>query len=275
MIKNFDYESLFNNMSLIFAIAIFMIILYNCVFKNNIEFFSDTETTTTTTTETTTNQTVVEKSAIGEVIIGSITSIDIKSLDDIETPIDDKSKLIFPEPTDKNGIKATGKIIFEDKKMKNINIIIPGSGYDGTEKVKIDNHELKIIIDGVSSVKITEGGSGYVFTPIVTFEKPGVGGIIAKGTAVMKDGIIKSVKIDSAGSGYKGGEKVTFSTPKESNDAKNPKIPVSSDEKKKIKALLESCDKIESDKKKVFLNDLNSDNLRTVQVNELLSILQK
>jgi len=270
--KNFDYESLFNNMSLIFAIAIFIIILYSCLFKNNIELFSETVTTTVETT--TTNETVVEKSAKGEVIIGSITGVDIKSLDDIETPIDDKSELIFPEPTDKTGKKATGKIIFDDKKMKNITIISPGSGYDGTEKVKIDDHELNIIIDGVSSVKITEGGSGYVFTPIVTFEKPGVGGIIATGTAVMKDGIIKSVKIDTVGSGYKGGETVTFATPKESNEAKNPIIPVSADEKKKIKILLESCDKIENDKKKVFLNDLNSDNLSTVQVNELLSILQ-
>jgi len=39
--------------------------------------------------------------------------------------------------------------------------------------------------------------------------------------------------------------------------------------------LIESCEKIEQDKKEVFLEDLKSDKIRTEQIIELLTILKE
>lgn len=263
--NNFDYESLFINMSLIFAIAIFVLILYGCVFKNNnIELFSENEKKDT-----------VEKTAMGKIIIGGITSVDIKSLLEIKTPVTKDSVLVFPQPTDPKGVIATGEFVFENDKLINILILTHGSGYDGTEKVKIDKTEVNIITDGISSVEITDGGSGYSSVPSVSFEEPEEGGVIATGTAIIDKGVLKSVKIDTAGKGYKGDEKVVFDPPKNISVIKNPTVSVSSDDKKKIKDLIESCEKIEQDKKEVFLEDLKSDKIRTEQIIELLTILKE
>jgi len=252
-------------MSLIFAIAIFILILYSCIFKNyDIELFSENEKTDT-----------IKKKAMGKIIIGGITSVDITTLIDIETPISKDSDVIFPSPTDSKGVKATGKLVFENDKLKNILILTHGSGYDGSEKVKIDEYELPIITNGVSSVEITDGGSGYSSAPSISFEDPVEGGVKATGTSIVENGVLKNVTIDSAGSGYKGDEKVTFDSPEDNNVKKNPVVPVSDDDKKKIKDLIETCEKIEKDKKTVFLEDLNSNKLRSEQINELLTILKE
>jgi len=264
--NNFDYESLFINMSLIFAIAIFILILYGCVFKNyNIELFSENEKKET-----------VAKTAMGKIIIGGITSVDIKSLLKNKTPVSKDSVLVFPKPTDPKGVIATGEFVFENDKLTNILILTHGSGYDGTEKVKIDKTELNINTDGISSVEITDGGNGYSSVPSVSFEEPEEeGGVIATGTAIIDKGVLKSVKIDTAGKGYTGDEKVVFEPPKKIEVIKNTTVSVSSDDKKKIKDLIESCEKIEKDKKEVFLEDLKSGNIRSEQIIELLTILKE
>jgi len=259
--NNFDYESLFINMSLIFAIAIFILILYNCLFKNhNIELFSEKET--------------VKKEAIGKIIIGGITSVDITSLLEVETPISNESVLVFPEPTEPDGVMATGEFVFENDELKNILMLKHGSGYNGTEKVKIDDTELDIIVDGISSVEITDGGSGYSSAPTVSFEEPKKGGIKATGTAIIDNGVLKSVKINTSGNGYEGNEKVIFVQPANIKANNNHAVPVSVDDKNKIRDLIESCEKIEKDKKKAFLEDLKSDNITTEKIIDLLTILK-
>jgi len=251
-------------MSLIFAIAIFILILYNCLFKNNnIELFSENEKKET-----------VEKKAIGKIIIGGITSVDITSLLEIETPISKESVLVFPQPTDPDGVMATGEFVFENDKLKNILILKHGSGYNGTEKVNIDDNEVDIIADGISSIEITDGGSGYSSVPTVSFEEPKKGGVKATGTAIIDNGVLKSVKINTSGNGYEGDEKVIFVQHVNIKAKNNPVVPVSVDDKNKIRDLIESCEKIEKDKKTAFLEDLKSDNITTEKIINLLTILK-
>lgn len=54
--------------------------------------------------------------------------------------------------------------------------------------------------NGISSVSITAGGTGYTSPPTVTFN--GGGGAGAAGTAVLTNGVVTSVTMTSRGSGY-------------------------------------------------------------------------
>lgn len=67
-------------------------------------------------------------------------------------------------------------------------------------------------IEGVNSVIITNGGSGYAAAPTVTFSAP-TSGTTATGTAVLTGDTVTSVIITDPGIGYTAAPTVTFSAP--------------------------------------------------------------
>lgn len=67
-------------------------------------------------------------------------------------------------------------------------------------------------VDGVSSVTITNGGSGYTSVPTVTFSAP-TSGMTATGTAVIQNGAVTQVIITNPGSGYTSTPTVTIGAP--------------------------------------------------------------
>lgn len=54
----------------------------------------------------------------------------------------------------------------------------------------------------VSSVKIIEGGEGYLTVPSVSFGVSNGVGSGAAATAVIKDGKVTEIKVDEGGAGY-------------------------------------------------------------------------
>lgn len=54
----------------------------------------------------------------------------------------------------------------------------------------------------VSSITITEGGSGYIATPTVVFDNSATTGTGATGTAIVDNGVVSSVTMTNRGSGY-------------------------------------------------------------------------
>lgn len=67
-------------------------------------------------------------------------------------------------------------------------------------------------IEGVSSVTITNGGSGYTAAPTVTFSPPTTG-TTATGTATIENGSVTAITITDPGSGYTSTPTVTISAP--------------------------------------------------------------
>lgn len=64
---------------------------------------------------------------------------------------------------------------------------------------------------GVQSVTVSNGGTGYTGTPTVTFSAPPAGGTTATGTVTVNAGVITGVVITDPGSGYVSAPTVTFS----------------------------------------------------------------
>jgi hypothetical protein len=54
----------------------------------------------------------------------------------------------------------------------------------------------------VTAVAVTAGGSGYTYTPTVTFIPGGLGGSGATAHAVVTGGVVTSIVVDNPGSGY-------------------------------------------------------------------------
>ncbi|NBA95506.1 phage tail tube protein [Pseudomonas sp. R5(2019)] len=63
---------------------------------------------------------------------------------------------------------------------------------------------------GVSSVTVSNGGTGYTGTPTVTFSAPPAGGTTATGTVTVNAGVITGVVITNPGSGYVTAPTATF-----------------------------------------------------------------
>ncbi len=66
--------------------------------------------------------------------------------------------------------------------------------------------------DEVGSVTITNGGSGYITAPTVTFSAPTTG-TTATGTATIQNGAVVAVTITNPGNGYTTAPTVTFTAP--------------------------------------------------------------
>lgn len=64
--------------------------------------------------------------------------------------------------------------------------------------------------NGVESVTVSAGGTGYTGTPTVTFSAPPAGGVTATGTVIVVGGVITGVTITNPGSGYVSAPTVTF-----------------------------------------------------------------
>jgi hypothetical protein len=72
---------------------------------------------------------------------------------------------------------------------------------------------LDAISDGVDSVTIANGGSGYNTAPTVTFSAPNLGGTFASGIATITAGVVTAVRITNPGMRYTSPPTVTFSPP--------------------------------------------------------------
>jgi len=66
------------------------------------------------------------------------------------------------------------------------------------------------IYSGVTSIQITNGGSGYTSTPTVVFDNTSTGGSGAAGTAVVADGAVASITITSPGTLYNSAPTISF-----------------------------------------------------------------
>lgn len=106
-------------------------------------------------------------------------------------------------------------------KVQSIEIINPGYGYTVAPSI--------LLFDGggvgaaatatigngiVGIITITNGGSGYITPPTVTFSSPPAGGIVAIGTAKINSvGIVTQISITNAGLGYTTTPTITLSSP--------------------------------------------------------------
>jgi hypothetical protein len=282
--KNFDYESLFTNMSLIFAIAIFVVISYTFLKSNNtMEFFADATAATATTataTTTTTNET-----ATGEAIIDGVSVVTIAD-DKGGTGYTDADKVVFsaPDGTATDKITATGTLNITSGKITSIKITNPGKGYTTAPTVSITSSEGKdfvgtAVLGAVTGAKITKSGKGYKVAPTVTFAEPPTGGTKATGTAVISStGEVTGVTISPGnnGSGYTSAYlAVTFQSPLEAENEKNPIVPIEADKKEKILKLIEECNKLDATKKATLKSSIEGNTLRKLEIDAIISILSK
>lgn len=268
--KNFDYESLFTTMSLVFAIAIFVVISYS-FFKNNntIEFFAEESATT--------------EAATGEAVIDGVSVV---TIDAGGTGYVDADKVVFsaPDGTATDKITATGIINVTEGKITSIRITNPGKGYATAPTVSVSSTEGKdfkgtAVLGAVTGVKITKSGKGYKVAPTVKFAEPPTGGTKAMGTAIISStGEVTGVTITSGnnGSGYTSAYlAVTFQSPLESENEKNPIVPIDADKKEKILKLIEECNKLDATKKDSLKSSIEGNTLRKLEIDAIISLLSK
>jgi hypothetical protein len=120
MDKMFDYESLFAYMSLVFAIAIFIILLYGCLSTayndKNVEKFTET-------TETTSNQIQEEP------VVAVVKDLEVNDAEGItKINLDNKGKYYFNTPpkitftAPEGGTIPEATIVFEDTPVAGTNL---------------------------------------------------------------------------------------------------------------------------------------------------------
>ena len=257
--KNIDYEMIFNYISLILAISIFIIILYTCYTKNNIENF-ETEKVTAT----------------GKAIIGGVSKVEVTNGG---SGVEEGTTIDFSEPEDsEDGEKAEGTATISDGKVTEIKVTNPGKGYTSAPTVSLKGAgtglETTVTLGALSHIKITNPGKGYGSVPTIDIGDSHADGVKAELTAVVTNGEITSVTINNAGDGYKADFDVTFQSPQEAEDDSNPILSLG-DKKDEVLKLLESCKKIDDDKKEQIKKNINDDTLKKLEVEELISILNK
>jgi hypothetical protein len=254
--KNIDYEMIFNYISLILAISIFIIILYTCYTKNNIENF-ETEKVTAT----------------GKAIIGGVSKVEVTNGG---SGVAEGTTIDFSEPED--GEKAEGIATISDGKVTEIKVTKSGKGYTSAPTVSLKGAgtglETTVTLGALSHIKITNPGKGYGSVPTIDIGDSHADGVKAELTAVVTNGEITSVTINNAGDGYKADFDVTFQSPQEAEDDSNPILSLG-DKKDEVLKLLESCKKIDDDKKEQIKKNINDNTLKKLEVEELISILNK
>lgn len=105
-------------------------------------------------------------------------------------------------------------------RVQSVNIVNPGFGYTTPPKISFTGGggsgvaATAVIGDGIIGVvTVTDGGSGYISSPNVTFSSPGVG-ITATGIAnVNSSGQVTSIFITNSGLGYTSPPTITISNP--------------------------------------------------------------
>lgn len=82
--------------------------------------------------------------------------------------------------------------------------------YDGTRKLQSTKkiREVKLL-GALDSIKITDGGSGYLSAPTVTIDESPAG-VTATATSVVTNGVVTGVTITNAGTGYTSVPSVKF-----------------------------------------------------------------
>lgn len=274
--KNFDYESLFTSMSLIFAIAIFVVISFTFFKSNNtLEFFADAtaDTTTITTTEV----------ATGEAIIDGVSVVTIAEGKGGSGYVDaDKVVFSAPEGTATDKVTATGTLNVTDGKITSVKITNPGKGYTAAPTITVTSTAGKdfvgtAVLGAITGVKITKSGKGYKVAPTVNFAEPPTGGTKATGTATISaTGEVTGVTIapGNNGSGYTSAYlAVTFQSPLESENEKNPIVPIEADKKDKILKLIEECSKLDATKKANLKSSIENNALRKLEIDSIISLL--
>jgi len=257
--KNIDYEIIFNYISLILAISIFIIILYTCYTKNNIEKFETEQVT-----------------AKGKAIIGGVSKVEVTNGG---SGVEEGTTIEFSDPDDSDsGKKAEGSATISGGKVTEIKVTNPGKGYTSAPTVSLKGAgtglETNVKLGALSHVDITNPGKGYGSVPTIDIGDVPADGVKAELTAVVTNGEITSVIINNAGNGYKADFDVTFQSPQEAEDDSNPILSLG-DKKEEVLQLLESCEKIDDDKKEKIKKNINDDNLKKLEVEELISILNK
>ena len=264
--KDIDYEEILNYISLILALIILIIILYRYFFNSQIENF-ETE----------------KVNAEGKAIVSAISEITIikkgTGYKNGETSVE------IDEPSS-GGTKAKADItINEDGEIDKISITNGGKGYDPEDPpiVKIvgsgKDEEVVAVVGAVSEINITNRGKGYTATPTINFgSKPsGENSIIASAKAVIDEtsGEVKEIIMETGGAGYEEDFEITFQTPQEAEETLNPIIKIEADKKKEILELLNQCDKVNNEKKEHIIRSINENKLKKLEVEEMISILNK
>ena len=257
--KNIDYEMIFNYISLVLAISIFIIILYTCYTKNNIENF-ETEKVTAT----------------GKAIIGGVSKVEVTNGG---SGVEEGTTIDFSEPDEKYlGVKAEGIATIVDGKVTEIEVTKSGRGYKSAPTVSLKGAgtglETTVTLGALSYIKITNPGKGYGSVPTIEIGDAPADGVKAELTAVVTNGEITSVTVNNAGDGYKADFDVTFQSPQDAEDDSNPILSLG-DKKEEVLELLEQCGKIDDDKKEKIKKNINEDTLKKLEVEELISILNK
>lgn len=254
--KNIDYEMIFNYISLVLAISIFIIILYTCYTKNNIENF-ETEKVTAT----------------GKAIIGGVSKVEVTNGG---SGVEEGTTIEFSEPED--GEKAEGTATISDGKVTEIKVTKSGKGYTSAPTVSLKGAgtglETTVTLGALSHIKITNPGKGYGSVPTIDIGDAPADGVKAELTAVVTNGEITSVTVNNAGDGYNADFDVTFQSPQDAEDDSNPILSLG-DKKEEVLELLEQCKKIDDDKKEQIKKNINEDTLKKLEVEELISILNK
>lgn len=134
--------------------------------------------------------------------------------------------------------------------------------------------ETTVTLGALSHVKITNPGKGYGSVPTIDIGDAPADGVKAELTAVVTNGEITSVTVNNAGDGYNADFDVTFQSPQDAEDDSNPILSLG-DKKEEVLELLEQCKKIDDDKKEQIKKNINEDTLKKLEVEELISILNK
>jgi low affinity Fe/Cu permease len=81
--------------------------------------------------------------------------------------------------------------------------------------------------------------------------------------------------METGGAGYEEDFEITFQTPQEAEETLNPIIKIEADKKKEILELLNQCDKVNNEKKEHIIHSINENKLKKLEVEEMISILNK
>jgi FtsP/CotA-like multicopper oxidase with cupredoxin domain len=122
-------------------------------------------------------------------------------------------------PTMPNGTQATMSVSFTGANVSSINLTNGGSGYSAPPVVNLAGGggtgaaATAIVTGSVTAINVTLGGSGYNARPTVTIAPPPGAGVRATATATIAGGAVTRITITNPGSGYTSPPTVTFSAP--------------------------------------------------------------
>ena len=249
---------IFNYISLILAIFIFIVMVSICYSKNTVERFE------------------IEKvTATGKAKIGGVSKVEVTNGG---SGVEEGTTIEFSKPEEEGGVVAEGTATIADGKVKSIKVTKSGRGYKSAPKVILKGAgtglETTVTLGALSHIEIKNPGKGYGSVPKIDLGETPLGGVKADVTAVITNGEVTSVTIDNAGEGYKADFDVTFQSPQDAEDKNNPYLSLG-DKKEEVLKLLEDCAKISKDKKDTIKKNIEEDKLRKIEVEELISILNK